>query len=610
MIINPDGTKTVSNTYKGVTTTKVIDKNGKVISESKSNAKKNNSKSNSGSSEKVVSVDYQFDDGRVTTVSKSQAEQMDKNRTDGKSGIVAGSETDTKMTKGTDYTSGGTSSGRQTMYEASDKNTGEKKVIYSNYNNYLDAFKEAGLGDNWKLDQSVSYRAPNEDTYTPYVTDEGAQGGFADLALKQLQAAEYLYGKNANQLTEEQRAILQGLIDGTVSTAGVNFGDATVYEALKNGSTSKGTYENIDLSGLKSLLESMNAGEPQQKQNFESNAYQDFINQQKANAEQLKLETMLPVGPQQTDALENIFSGNPYADIAENMQNMYGGQGDAIKELYAQMAAAITDSMEKDRTSINEQYDDAAKEAYINLQRQQFALPGQLAASGLTGGASETANINLNNNYSNNISNINTGKINANRELDKNITDVKNQYNLTAGEQIIANSQNAIDAYLALMGNAADYQYQTERDAVEDARYEEERAYNRQQDSIANAQTELSNAISLAQMGDSSKLVSLGYTSLADAIEQERSFEKQMQDLELKSAQLAYGNKISVKNEELVPEPDYFADIDAVLGGNNTQGRFDTANGLLNSAAYGVDNSWFSKDEYNKWAKSRGFATL
>lgn len=619
MIKNADGTWTSTSTKGGVTTTKTYDANNKLISSTTSNKRSGGSSSKSSSGEKVASVDYMNSDGTISTLPKSMAEQMDRNRTDGKSGIVAGSESWDKLTMGTDYRRGGTATNQETAYDFSNPNTGEKRTVYSNYTNYLDALNDAGLGDGWKLDTAVSYRKPNK-TNDAYVAGT-SEGGFADSALKVVQAADYLYGGNKDKLDENTKKILEGIINGTVSTAGVNFGDATTYGGLLNGSTSKGTYDNIDLSKLKDLLGGNNVktsdsapmswneyqnmyGKGNDEEVPEWNAYQEFMSGQQMGTTLQPNDTMLP------SVQADRVNGNPYADLFENMQEMYGDNNEQIKDFWTMMGDLMEKRIESDREGINRQYDDAAKQAYINHQRQQFALPGQLAASGLTGGASETANINLSNNYSNNLSNINTEKVNANKELDNSILDMRNEYTQMAGEQILNNSQQVIDAYLSLGNSAIDYDYRADRDAVEDARYNEEIAYNREQDRIANEQAELNNAITLAQMGDNSKLMSLGYTSLADAIAQERAYEQQMKDLDLKSAQLAYSNKVNAgKDDGSAEEPEYFADLDELFGGNNLEyGRFYTENGYLGNIAAAIDKNWFNKDQYNAWAKARGYA--
>lgn len=613
--------------------------------------------SKSGSA--TTGVDYKLGNGNVVTVSKDMAASMDKNRTDGVSGVIAGSEK--TISKGTDYTRGNSQSGRETAYTFNDNGT--TKTIYSGYTDYRDALNEAvkqGLiGSGATLSGAVSYGTGGD------VTSQ--KGG----SVNTNPSINSLTGSNAYMEALAHEAAANS--KNNPQNNGQNL--SNYYNAMNDFYT----YYNNMTEGQKKVFDQQQA----QKQTWDmydaleelKNGYvptkavttsngevmtpQQYQEYQKSLAEK---ELASQVGAQNAA----FMTSNPYVEIAEKAQAGYDSQAEAIKELYAQMAQAQAQRLENNRESINKEYEDAAKQAYLNYQKQQFALPGQLAASGLTGGASETANISLNNSYGSNISDINKEKASANKELDNSITDVYNQYNLTAGEKLIANSQSAIDAYLSLMGNAAEYDYQAKRDAISDSRYENETAYDRYRDTISDSRYEeetaysremdkLNLAIQQAEAGDVSALKDMGYTSYAQAIADRNAYEAKLEQIELESAQvglasdkLAYSKamkgssgssgkakpnltlnqakeliKEGIDTEEVryaykyytgadpvYEEPDYYSNIDSILGGNRAQGRFDTANGLLNSAAYGVDNGWFTKDEYNKWAKARGYATL
>ena len=55
------------------------------------------------------------------------------------------------------------------------------------------------------------------------------------------------------------------------------------------------------------------------------------------------------------------------------------------------------------KQGINQQYDDSAKKLYAGYLNSSKKLPQQLAAQGITGGASESANLKLSNNYMQNL---------------------------------------------------------------------------------------------------------------------------------------------------------------------------------------------------------------
>ena len=60
-------------------------------------------------------------------------------------------------------------------------------------------------------------------------------------------------------------------------------------------------------------------------------------------------------------------------------------------------------------------------------------------------------------------------------------------------------------------------------------------------------------------------------------------------------------------------EPNYYSTLDEYLGGNRANGRFDSAEGLYYGANYVLEKKLKDKvstDEYNNWAKARGYAML
>ena len=242
-----------------------------------------------------------------------------------------------------------------------------------------------------------------------------------------------------------------------------------------------------------------------------------------------------------------------------------------IRDLYAQYADADAKRLENNRSSINEKYDDAAKQAYLQYQVQNANLGGQLAASGITGGASETARLGLGNTYAANVTGINKEKASANKDLDNSIADVYSKYNLTAGEKLLQNSSAALDAYQNYIDKQIDwnkwasefarnnyesdrnYNYQVGRDNVSDMRYDKEWNYQVEQDNYKKQQEAWETAIEYAaQYGDYTRLKNLGGTSLADAIKKKNDIEDKLQQLEieskqlgLKSDQLAYQQRVN-----------------------------------------------------------------
>jgi DUF2075 family protein len=80
--------------------------------------------------------------------------------------------------------------------------------------------------------------------------------------------------------------------------------------------------------------------------------------------------------------------------------------------------------------------------------QSQKALPQQLAVQGASGGATETAQLGLQANYQNNVNSINQNKANRLQEIDNAIVDLQNTGDLSTVEQVLANNQAALDAYM------------------------------------------------------------------------------------------------------------------------------------------------------------------
>ena len=148
---------------------------------------------------------------------------------------------------------------------------------------------------------------------------------------------------------------------------------------------------------------------------------------------------------------------NPYEEAMADLQNRYDALSKQQQEANRLAVKQGTQRLENQKTNINQSYDDSARQAYIANMQSKKNLPQQLAASGLTGGATETANLGLQTSYENNLNNININRNNAINDIDNAIIDLKNNGDLTATEQALANSQAALSAYQNLLGNKINY---------------------------------------------------------------------------------------------------------------------------------------------------------
>jgi hypothetical protein len=158
---------------------------------------------------------------------------------------------------------------------------------------------------------------------------------------------------------------------------------------------------------------------------------------------------------------------------------------------------------------INQNADEMARQAYVLSRQNAKVLPQQLASRGMTGGATETAQLGLQTNYENNLNNINTNRYNAINSVDTAVTDLKNQGELSYAEQTLANNQAALNAYRNMLDKSVGYDqwqanfgadrddtkwnqdYQTGRDAINDERYNNEFANSNKQQEYNNILTRL-----------------------------------------------------------------------------------------------------------------------
>ena len=83
--------------------------------------------------------------------------------------------------------------------------------------------------------------------------------------------------------------------------------------------------------------------------------------------------------------------------------NQYAADAEASKNLYNQQFNTNTNrlktTLDQNNKSTNANYDNNARQAYVDYMRKQRALPSQLQALGVRGGATESGLLNLYNNY-------------------------------------------------------------------------------------------------------------------------------------------------------------------------------------------------------------------
>lgn len=95
----------------------------------------------------------------------------------------------------------------------------------------------------------------------------------------------------------------------------------------------------------------------------------------------------------------NPASGGGYMQA----YNQYATDAAANKALYEQQYQTnvnnLGNTLTQNNATTNANYDNSARQAYVDYMRNQRALPGQLQALGVRGGATESGLLNLYNNY-------------------------------------------------------------------------------------------------------------------------------------------------------------------------------------------------------------------
>ena len=177
----------------------------------------------------------------------------------------------------------------------------------------------------------------------------------------------------------------------------------------------------------------------------------------------------------------NELEYNPYQDQWDNYyKQAYQDLEAKIREQNRLAVEQGTNRLNAQKSNINQAADENARQAYVQYMQSQKALPQQLASQGVSGGATETANLGIQTAYQNNVNAINQNKANRLQEIDNAIVDLQNTGDLTMVEQVLANNQAALDAYTSTFDKGVGYnqwanQYNANRqDTLADQAYRDQ----------------------------------------------------------------------------------------------------------------------------------------
>ena len=153
-------------------------------------------------------------------------------------------------------------------------------------------------------------------------------------------------------------------------------------------------------------------------------------------------------------------------------------QEEQAKKLQTQVDNAVQ-RLESGKQQYTDTYHQNAKSAYQHKQRALRDLPQRLAAQGISGGMSESANIALNNSYSSQLGGYKRDYDAALRGIDQSIGDVRSQYDASLADlnaQTLANiadSKSYYDEQILAQKNAKAQAEEAQRLAEEQRRAEE-----------------------------------------------------------------------------------------------------------------------------------------
>jgi hypothetical protein len=106
-----------------------------------------------------------------------------------------------------------------------------------------------------------------------------------------------------------------------------------------------------------------------------------------------------------------------YDALAQEIADRYNAAAAQAAAARQRAAQAAYDAMMQNQGNINANSDEAARQAYIQYMNNQKALPQQMAASGLNGGATESSMVGLNTAYGENVNSVNMERNKALKEL-------------------------------------------------------------------------------------------------------------------------------------------------------------------------------------------------
>lgn len=222
---------------------------------------------------------------------------------------------------------------------------------------------------------------------------------------------------------------------------------------------------------------------------------------------------------------------NPYTFANTETASMMHQNNDLARDLYQKMTEQGVVRLNAEKGDVNTAYNDAATQAYISYKQGERMLPQQMAALGMTGGASESAMIGARSGYENSVNTANMNRQKAIQDIELAVSQLISSGDIQTAQYILSNADKI----------AENYSSATQADiARQDLIDQQNRLYGMQEADITgmykgkptmaaqnslydmqsnNYQTKIDLAKIAAQVGDYSLLKRLGITANLKATE-------------------------------------------------------------------------------------------
>ena len=179
----------------------------------------------------------------------------------------------------------------------------------------------------------------------------------------------------------------------------------------------------------------------------------------------------------------NLYQ-EPQIDYSQLLNSYYNQMLDAQQRQYEQEQAAkqkqieqTVASIEANKETIDNEYQKAQQEAYINNILQQNQMNDYLQAMGYTGGLAETTANNLANNYANNRANAVSERDAALRNNERLVAEAR----VSGDSALVGLASDYLDNYATTLYNQAQMNYQIAQDQQNQANLDREFALKQQQ---------------------------------------------------------------------------------------------------------------------------------